>query len=86
MEPALQHRPCQSTASSAPLILWVEVFSAADEMVLLRVFANSRFWVGISSFLSTLNCTIAFPRSYICFLSVILKRAGLLYHSTDRRK
>lgn len=86
MEPALQHRPRRSTASSAPLMLWVEAFSAADEMVLLRVFANPRFWVGISSFLSTLDCTIAFPRSYICFLSVIPKRAGLLYHSTDRRK
>ena len=86
VEPAPQHRPRWSMTSSTFLMLWAEASSAADEMVVLRVFANPRFWVGISNFLSTLDCTITFPHSYIHFLSVIPKRVGLLYHSTDRRK
>lgn len=86
VEPAAQHRPRRSMTSSTSLMLWGEASSAADEMVLLRVFANPRFWVGISNFLSALYCTIAFPCSYVYFLSVIPKRAGLFCHSTDRRK
>lgn len=67
-------------------MLWAEASSAAHEMVLLRVFANLRFWVGISSFLSAIDDTIVFSHSYVHFLSVIHKCAGLLCYSKARRK
>lgn len=86
VKPAPRHGPHRSVTSSIAPVLWAEASSAVGEMMLLRVFANLRFWAGISNFLSTLHCTLAFPHSYIHVLSVIPKHAGWLCCGAETRK